>query len=136
MVMADRSLTDTDPLARVHAQGNLMTSSSSSTREAVVAPAWPVLVAVAALVVAALAALLNIAPGDGVSVPMLLLGYLAGAIITLVMSAIYRSLRNSRRNHPRFRVQLWLDRLVGFLALAGLLVGLANAFLLATELAK
>lgn len=70
------------------------------------------------------------------SIPLLSLGYVLGGIVSIVFSSVYRALRNGLRPHPRFRPQPALDRLLPIGVVLGILAGLSNAVLLATELAK
>lgn len=99
------------------------------------APAWAAYGALAAAVLSAAAALV-VATAESASMPILIAGYLAGALLTTVLAASYRSQRNARRANPRFRVQRTVDRAAAFGIGLGFAAGLANAFLLATELAK
>lgn len=107
-----------------------------STIERVTAPGWPVagalVVTVASIGIAAASVMLV----GFASLPLVTAGYVLGAIATTVLVSIYRATRNSRRNHPRFRVQRGRDRVAGVTMCIGIVAGLANAVLLATELAK
>ena len=100
------------------------------------APWWPVGTALAAALAAVGIAVANAAFLDPISTPLLTVGYLLGAIATTALAAVYRALRNTRRRHPQFRVQRHLDRLAVAAMGVGFAAGLANAVLLATELAK
>ena len=104
-------------------------------RDVVHPPAWPVAAAAASAIVALTIAVLG-ARATAPSVPLLVAGYVFGAVVTVALSAVFRALRDARRKHPRFRVNLLLNRLVAVVVGVGFLAGLGNAFLLATELAK
>jgi hypothetical protein len=103
---------------------------------AVRAPWWPV---AATAVVSALAiafAAVSAFVLETVSFPLVISGYVLGAMVTTALAATYRALRNARRRHPRFRVQRGLDRAAAVAMGVGFVAGLVNAGLLATELAK
>ena len=106
------------------------------TTTAVRAPWWPVGTALLAALAAVTLAVANATLMDPVSRPLLIAGYLLGAIMTTALAAVYRALRNALRRHPQFRVQRHLDRLAVAAMSVGFAAGLANAVLLATELAK
>lgn len=99
------------------------------------APTWPVVAAVFATAASAAIAV-GFATTLEPSAPILAVGYVLGALVTVALASTYRALRNARRRHPRFRVQRGLDRLAAVTTGAGFIAGLANAVLLATELAK
>jgi hypothetical protein len=102
----------------------------------VAAPWWPVAAATGFALAAVALALANWLLLATVSVPLLALGYVVGALAPTVLASVYRALRNSRRRHPKFRVQPGLDRLALTAMTIGVVAGLVNAVLLATELAK
>jgi hypothetical protein len=104
--------------------------------ERVTAPWWPVAGASALALAAIALALVNWLLLGEVSIPLLAAGYVLGAMGPTVLASVYRALRNSRRRHPRFRVQPGLDRTAVTVMAVGVAAGLANAVLLATELAK
>jgi hypothetical protein len=110
--------------------------TSDKATEPVTAPTIPV----SAAVVAALASLSLFAVNQffmtDVSVPLLITGYVLGAVLTIVSACVYRALRNVRRSDPRFRPQPFLDRVAVVAIGFGMVAGLANAVLLAIELAK
>ncbi|WP_456824090.1 hypothetical protein [Cellulomonas sp. P5_E12] len=105
-------------------------------RDAVRAPAWPAIAALAVAVVSVAAALVSVLVLDAPSVPLLVAGYVLGAVVTTIVASVYRAMRSRRRPDPRFRPQPWLDRLATSALVIGVAAGLVNAFLLATELAK
>lgn len=104
-------------------------------RDVVRAPAWPACAAAAVALLSVAAAVSGLVL-DPPSKPVLAVGYLLGAVVTTVVASTYRAMRNQRRPDPRFRPQVWLDRLAKGALVVGVLAGLLNAFLLATELAK
>lgn len=104
--------------------------------DAVRAPAWPAFAAVAVAVVSVALAVVGVLVLDPPSVPVLVAGYVLGAVVTTVVASVYRAIRSRRRPDPRFRPQPWLDRLATSALVLGVAAGLVNAFLLATELAK
>jgi hypothetical protein len=98
-------------------------------------PRWPAVGALATAVLAVgLAALAAMKMAHPIGVPVT--GYLLGAVVTIAFASSFRALQNSRRSNPRFRPQPGLDRAVRLALLVGVAAGLANAFFLATELAK
>lgn len=99
------------------------------------APWWPVAAQAAALVIAVAAVVVTTATRLYL-VPGTVVGYVSGAVVVVVLSAVYRAGRDARRGDGAFRPQPWLDRLAVTLLLLGLAAGMANAFALATELAK
>lgn len=103
-----------------------------STGAAVGPPAWPAAVLAAACVVAAVGAYLGWS-GPGVLWPAV--GYAVGAIGAGLLLSLYRSISDSRRGRS-FRPNPGLDRAVRWLAGAAVILGILNAVLLATELAK
>ena len=110
-------------------------SSAFSDRVVVVTPRWPALTSVAAAVIALVVAVLEAMQGTR-SLAVLVLGYGLGAVATTALCAVHRALRDGRRRDPRFRVERGFDALARASMGLGLLAGLADAFLLATELAK
>lgn len=114
-------------------RGGLVTAGRAVTP--LRAPTWPVIVAVVAAAASAALAV-GFATALEPSIPLLAVGYALGALVTVALASTYRALRNARRRHPRFRVQRGLDRLAAATMGVGFLAGLANAVLLATELAK
>lgn len=65
-------------------------------------------------------------------------GYVLGAVVVVVLAAVYRSARHARRANPNYDATAGkrLDRLSVVFMIVGLAGGLLSAFLLATELAK
>ncbi len=94
---------------------------------------WPVAAQGVAVVLAAVAAWLA---SQDPALPVAVVGYVSGAVVVVAFSAVYRALRDGRRGDGAFRPQPWLDNLARVLVLLGVAAGMANAFLLATELAK
>jgi hypothetical protein len=111
-----------------------VTSTTSGQR--VHAPSWPPALSAATAVLAILTAVLDVTVLTPPSRVVLLAGYLLGAVGTVAFASVYRALRNSRRRDPRFRVQRGLDTAVAWLTGVGVVAGMVNAALLATELAK
>lgn len=100
------------------------------------APSWPAIAALVCAAGSALVALRALTAGGSVAIPPVAVGYGVGALGSILFACVYRALRNARRGHGQFRPQPWLDRAVAGLMTLGILAGLVNAFLLATELAK
>ncbi len=98
-------------------------------------PWWPAAVSALCAMAAVVLAVNDFIAAE-TSVPLLAIGYTVGAVLTTVFSSTYRGLRNSRRNHPRFKPQPTLDMLARASMWVGVVAGLAIAYLLATELAK
>jgi hypothetical protein len=109
---------------------------SDKAVERVTAPATPVSTAVVAALTSGSLFAVNQFLLTAVSVPLLVIGYILGAILTIVSACVYRALRNVRRSDPRFRPQPILDRAAVLAIGFGMAAGLANAVLLAIELAK
>lgn len=107
---------------------NDMASATPGRR--VTVPSWPGRVA-CAVAVAALA-LLVWRPGT----PGYVVGYLLGDIVVPGLAVAYRHSAESRRKDPWFVRTSGPGRLLLVAVLAGVLIGLGNAWLLATELAK
>jgi len=98
-------------------------------------PWWPV-IAVIGVSLASLA--LAVLPLSGVTSPtepLLIGGYVLGAIIAVGLMTVYRALKAQRRSKI-FRPSPLRDRLTMTFTLLGVLGGLTCAFLLATEMAK
>lgn len=100
------------------------------------APRWPVLVAGLCVLVAMAGVALALTVRDSMVIPATSAGYVAGAVLTTAFAATYRSMRNARRSLGRFRPQPGFDRFAGLAVGIGFVLGIANAVLLATELAK
>lgn len=100
------------------------------------APWWPAAASATAVVAAGVILLVALGSSPGAGTLPTILGYAIGAVLPSIFSAIYRAQRNSRRVSPTFRPSPVLDRFVLTCSIVGFLVGLGNAFLLATELAK
>ncbi|MCK6211565.1 hypothetical protein KZX45_13525 [Georgenia sp. EYE_87] len=62
-------------------------------------------------------------------------GYLLGAVVSVFLLTLYRSI-NSLRRSKSFRRNPRLDRTGQLIAVCGLVVGLYCGYLVATELAK
>jgi hypothetical protein len=105
-------------------------------RDAVRAPVWPGLAAAATAVLSVAAVVVSVLVLDPRSVPVLVGGYVLGAVVTTVAASVYRAQRNQRRPDPRLRPVPGRVRLVSAALVVGVVAGLVNAFLLATELAK
>lgn len=102
----------------------------------ITSPTWPMLCAWVCVVLAAAAATLAaLAPQSPVIVTTSA-GYALGALFTTAFASAYRSVRDRLRSNPRFRPRPGIDRLATSAVVVGFLVGMVNAFLLATELAK
>lgn len=99
------------------------------------APRWPVLAASACTALAVTGAVVASTTGLPV-IATTVVGYVVGAVLTTAFAAVYRSMRNGRRSHPRFRPSPALDRWAAVAVGVGFLAGMVNAVLLATELAK
>lgn len=99
-------------------------------------PRWPAVVIVVVVLVAAV--LLGAQRVDDGQVRLLsaVAGYVLGALVATALASVYRARRNTARLSNEFRPSRGLDRLVSTTLVVGLLVGLVQAFLLATELAK
>lgn len=100
------------------------------------APSWPVAAALVCAAGSATVAILGLLAEGSLEITFVAAGYAVGALLTIVFACFYRALRNARRGHGRFRPQPGLDRVVAGLMALGILAGLVNAYLLATELAK
>lgn len=109
-----------------------MTALDSRVR----APWWPIAGSLFAVAVSAALFVIHLVNFEARSIPLLIVGYLTGAVATTVLASVYRALRNARRSHPRFQPQRPLDRAAVGAMVIGLLAGMGNAVLLATELAK
>jgi hypothetical protein len=99
-------------------------------------PWWPAGAASGCALVALVLVLIDLSVIQPVSVPLLILGYLLGALVTTAFAATYRAKRDGKRRHRLFRVPVALNRLVIAATCVGVLAGIGNAVLLATELAK
>jgi len=120
----------------IERQPMLASNSGIDSSVRVTAPWWPVFLAMLAALAAVALAVANGTNATTVSVLSLIGGYVFGALITTVLASVYRALRNARLRHPRFRVQPALDRMAVAAMSIGVAAGLANAVMLATELAK
>jgi hypothetical protein len=111
-----------------------MAGSSASVR----VPRWSGFALVAVAAAAVLVGILGYAGQlpEGARIPLLVAGYLLGAVGVTALAATHRALINGRRKHPRFRPSPALDRVARAGLWVGLAAGLGDAFLLATELAK
>ncbi|WP_447925148.1 hypothetical protein [Georgenia muralis] len=105
-----------------------------STAETATAPAtWPVVAqGVAVAGAAALAWYVSLNDGPW---PLAIAGYLLGAVVSVFLLTLYRSISSLRRSKS-FRRNPLLDRTAQLVALCGLVVGLYCGYLVATELAK
>ena len=107
------------------------TLSPSQAVEPVRAPAWPA----AAAGLCALASLALVVPGSG-SLPLAVVGYVLGALVVPAFTVIYRFGRRSAAQSPFFLPKLAVDRAVLLILVLGIVGGMANAWFIATELAK
>lgn len=100
------------------------------------APIW--LSVVSAFMALASIAVLSVTVAQLPAIPVVLtvIGYVTGAILCMIAASFYRASRDSRRSRPDFRVTRGWDKLVTVSVTVGIVAGLANAILLATELAK
>ena len=74
------------------------------------------------------------APHHGIAWP--LLGYVLGAVGTPIFAILHRISFETRRKDPWFVSSKTSNRIVAIALTSGLVAGLANAWFLATELAK
>ncbi|MFC8734551.1 hypothetical protein ACFT5B_19010 [Luteimicrobium sp. NPDC057192] len=101
------------------------------------APRWPALVAASCAVVAVVTAIVALAADEhAVVIAATVTGYALGALGVGVFANVYRAKANRARQHPEFRPTPMWPRLVRAALVAGVVAGLVDAFLLATELAK
>ena len=100
------------------------------------APRWPAL-AMAAVVLTAVGLLVAQRVDDGqVRLVAAIVGYALGALAATALASVYRAGANTARLSTEFRPIPWLDRMVTALLFLGVVVGLAQAFFIATEMAK
>lgn len=96
-------------------------------------PSWPVVLQ--ALAVPASAVLAWLVAERDAPWQLALVGYVLGAVASVLLLTVYRSISSLRRSKA-FRRSPVLDRAAQALAVSGLLVGLGCGYLVATELAK
>ena len=99
--------------------------------KSVKAPLWPAVAAASA----ALAALGAIGPGT-TSLWYAAGGYLLGALFTPAFTVSFRFGRRAAAQDPFFIPNLRIERLVLLVLVVGIGAGIANAWFVATELAK
>lgn len=95
------------------------------------APLWPALAAASA----ALAALGSIRPGMS-SLWYAGAGYLLGALLVPAFTVIFRFGRRTAAQDPFFIPNLRIERFILLVLIVGIVAGIANAWFVATELAK
>ncbi|TDE92635.1 hypothetical protein EXU48_13945 [Occultella glacieicola] len=105
-----------------------MTTTASSVQAA----RWPVALELLAVLGALTVVALNLTVTTWW---ICLVGYVLGAVVTVVFAALYRSIRAARRSKI-FRPSPGLDRVVTVVMVVGVAAGIACAYLLATEVAK
>ena len=114
-----------------------MTSDVRTPRSAPVRPPlWPALAAAGLLLVSLGALVVEVA--DPTLAPLLApaVGYGAGSIGVAVLVVVHRMRMQRAQQNNLFEPRRYLPSLVRVVLVAGLLAGAANAFFLATELAK
>lgn len=105
---------------------------SRSPAASVHAPAWPV----HAAGVAALASALALVPAAQGEVLWGVLGYVLGGLATPVLTVVHRMLRRAARKNRYYVPLRRLERLLAVATALGIVLGVAHAWFLATELAK
>jgi hypothetical protein len=104
--------------------------------DAAVVPWWPAGASGASALVAVALVALDLFVLQPVSIPLVVVGYVLGALATTAFAATYRALRDGQRRKRMYRVPVRLNRVVVAATCVGVLAGIGNAVLLATELAK
>ena len=106
--------------------------ASQSPASSVHAPAWPVQAAVAA----ALGSAVALVPAVQGSVVWGLVGYVLGGLVTPVLTVVHRMQRRAARKNRYYVPLRHLERLLAVATGLGIVLGVAHAWFLATELAK
>lgn len=96
-------------------------------------PPWEPVIAVGAVALAAVA--LASMGFSQPALPLLIAGYVLGAIVAVGLMTLYRALKAKRRSKA-FRPSPLRDLLAMAFTIVGVVAGLTCAFLLATEIAK
>ena len=106
--------------------------ASPSPASSVHAPAWPAHAAVVAALGSAVA-LVPAVEGDAV---WGLVGYLLGGLAAPVLTVVHRTQRRTARRNRYYVPLRRLERLLAVATGLGIVLGVAHAWFLATELAK